>query len=64
MRLDLKLAIVKSGRPQYEIARELGVPESSLSKFIGGYGSLRPEQVKKLEAILRVEEETASGAIQ
>jgi hypothetical protein len=33
MRLDIKLAIVQSGRPQYAIAQELGVQESWLSKF-------------------------------
>jgi hypothetical protein len=30
MRLDIKLAIVKSGRPQYQIAQALGVPESTV----------------------------------
>jgi cyanate lyase len=52
MRLDIKLAIVKSGRPQYDIARELGVPESTLSKFVWGYGTLRPEQERKLAELL------------
>jgi plasmid maintenance system antidote protein VapI len=52
MRVDLKVAIVRSGRPQYEIAQELGVPESQLSKFIRGYGALSPEQAKKLREVL------------
>ncbi len=63
MRLDFKLAVIKSGRPQYEIAREVGVPESRLSKFIRGYGSLRPEQVEKLASILGLEQESAGGKV-
>ncbi len=54
MRLDLKLAIVQSGRPQYEVAQELGVSESQLSKFIRGYGTLRPERIEKLRALLEL----------
>ena len=38
MRIEIKLAIVRSGRPQYAIAHELGVHESRLSKFVRGYG--------------------------
>jgi hypothetical protein len=51
-RLDLKVAIVQSGRHQYEIARALGVSENALSKFIRGHGTLRPEYVEKLYTIL------------
>lgn len=54
MRLDIKLAIMQSGRPQYAIAQDIGVPESRLSKFIHGYGTLRQEQVEKLQALLRL----------
>jgi plasmid maintenance system antidote protein VapI len=57
MRLDIKLAIVKSGRPQYVIAQELGVPESTLSKFVRGYGALRPEQEQKLTEMLGLQGE-------
>jgi hypothetical protein len=52
MRLDIKLAIVKSGRPQYQIAQALGVPESTLSKFVRGYGTLQPEQEQQLADLL------------
>ena len=52
MRLDIKLAIVQSGRPQYAIAQQIGVPESRLSKFIHGYGTLNQEQEEKLHALL------------
>lgn len=50
--LDIKLAIVQSGQPQYAIAQQIGVPESRLSKFIRGYGTLRKEQVARLYELL------------
>ena len=51
-RLDLKVAIVQSGRHHYEIARAIGVSENALSKFIRGHGTLRPEHVEKLNTLL------------
>jgi hypothetical protein len=62
MRLDIKLAIVKSGRPQYDIAQELGVPESTLSKFVRGRGALRPEQERKLMELLGLRDEPSRVA--
>ena len=64
MRLDIKVAIVQSGKAQYEIAQEIGVPESRLSKFIRGYGTLKPEHIDKLYALLGLDqthEEVACG---
>jgi len=54
MRLDVKLAIVRSGRQQYEIAPLRGVSESTLSKFIYERGSLRPEQEARLAELLEL----------
>ncbi len=51
-RLDLKVAIIRSGRHQYEIARAIGVSENALSKFICGHGILRPEHLEKLNTLL------------
>ena len=62
MRLNVKLAIIKTGRPQYDIARELGVPESTLSKFVRGYGVLRPEQEQKLVELLGLQDDSADVA--
>ena len=56
MRLDIKLAVIQSGRPQYAIAQEIGVPESRLSKFIHGYGTLQREHVDKLYTLLGLEQ--------
>jgi DNA transposition AAA+ family ATPase len=57
MRLDVKLAIVKSGRPPWQIAQQIGVSENALSKFVRGHGSLRPEQERKLAELLGHQEE-------
>jgi plasmid maintenance system antidote protein VapI len=62
MRLDIKVAIVKSGRKQYEIAQELGVPESTLSKYVRGYGVLSQDQATKLAQLIGLEEEVIEGA--
>jgi transcriptional regulator with XRE-family HTH domain len=59
MRLDVKVAIVQSGRHQYEIAREIGISENSLSKYIRGHASLRVEHIKKLHDLLGLEAELA-----
>jgi transcriptional regulator with XRE-family HTH domain len=63
MRMDVKVAIIKTGRRQYEIARELGVRESQLSKFVGGYGTLRPEQLEKLASLLGLTQDPVRGTI-
>ena len=62
MRLDVKVAILKSGRKQYEIARELGIPESSLSKYIRGYGVLSPGHKSKLAQLIGLSQEGSAGA--
>jgi predicted transcriptional regulator len=62
MRLDIKVAIVKSGRKQYEIAQELGVPESTLSKYVRGYGVLSQDHATKLAQLIGLEEEVIEGA--
>jgi hypothetical protein len=59
--LDLKVAIVRSGKPQYWFAQEIGVSESRLSKCLRGYGSLRREQIEKLAELLGLQEGFVSG---
>ena len=44
MRLDYKLAILKSGRYQFEVAHASGLSEGRLSRFIRGREHLRPEE--------------------
>ena len=57
MHLDLKVTIVRSGKPQYWFAQQIGVSESRLSKYLRGYGSLRPEQLEKLAVLLGLQKE-------
>jgi hypothetical protein len=54
MRLDYKLAIVMSGRYQFEIARECGLSEGRLSRFLRGRERLRPEEEQRLRTVLGV----------
>jgi Helix-turn-helix len=62
MRLDIKVAIVKSGRKQYEIAQELGVPEATLSKYVRGYGVLSQDHATKLAQLIGLDEEGGASA--
>jgi len=52
MRLDYKLAVIKSGRFQYEIAAEVGVSEGRFSRFIRGREHLTTEEEQRLRTIL------------
>ena len=52
MNLSLKLAVVASGRPAYQIASELGITDTRLSKIILGLLQPRPEEQIKLATIL------------
>jgi hypothetical protein len=50
--MALKLAIIKTGRHQWEIAREAGIHEARLSKFIHGYGNLSEGEKHRLKPCL------------
>jgi hypothetical protein len=52
MRLDFKLAILKSGRFQFQIAHESGLSEGRLSRFVRGREDLRPEEEQRLRIVL------------
>jgi hypothetical protein len=52
MRLDIKFAILKAGKPQYQVAQAIGVSEYALSKYIRGRAKLTPEQEARLSAVL------------
>ena len=60
MQVNIKVAIIRSGRHQYEIARELGITENALSKFVRGHGQLPPEKVRALACLLDLEQEVVS----
>jgi hypothetical protein len=63
MRIAVKLAILQSRRPQYEIAQAIGVSEYRLSRYVHGRAELKPEQEAKLEELLNLSaaEEMVSG---
>lgn len=61
MRLEIKIAIIKTGQPQYQIAQALGVSEYALSKFIRGRGKLQPEQEARLTALLKLRDSSADA---
>ena len=52
MDIDLKVAILKSGKRQWEIAREARISESKLSKHLRGYGTLTDAEKHRLEEVL------------
>jgi plasmid maintenance system antidote protein VapI len=52
MRVDFKVAILKSGRYQFQIASECGLSEGRLSRFIRGREQLRPEEELRLRTVL------------
>jgi hypothetical protein len=58
MRIAVKLAILKSRRPQYELAQAIGVSEYRLSKYVHGCAELKPEQEAKLEELLNLRDQS------
>ena len=53
MDFALKLAILKSGKRQWEIAQEVGISESKLSKYLHGYALLNDGEQQRLQEILK-----------
>jgi hypothetical protein len=52
VRLDFKLAILKSGRYQFEIAHDAGLSEGRLSRFVRGREERRPDEERRLRTVL------------
>lgn len=52
MNIKLKTKIIKSGKPQIAIARKLKIPESHLSKIVGGWIDPKRELKEKIASIL------------
>jgi hypothetical protein len=50
MDFDLKLAILKSGKRQWDIAQKAGIRESKLSKYLHGYALLNDTERDRLSA--------------
>jgi len=54
MDVDLKVAILKSGKRQWEIAQEAGISESKLSKYLHGHGHLCEIELHRVYAVLKI----------
>ena len=64
MDVDLKVAIVRSGKCQWAIAQEAGISESKLSKHLHGHGQLNEAELHRLHTVLHMgveQEPVASG---
>jgi hypothetical protein len=61
MRIEVKVAILRSRRPQYELAQAIGVSEYRRSKYVNGRAELRPEQEAKLAALLNLRDRSADS---
>lgn len=54
MRIDLKLAVFRSGKRQWQTAQEANISKTRLSKYVNGYGRLKEEEKRRLEVVLGV----------
>ena len=52
MDIELKVAIFKSGKRQWEIAQEVGISESKLSRRLRGHGTLTDAEKDRLDEVL------------
>ena len=55
-RVEFKIAILRLGWHQYQVAMAAGLHESKLSAFLSGRTGLKRSQVAKLRDVLGMEE--------
>jgi hypothetical protein len=63
MDIELKVAIFKSGKCQWEIARAVGISESKLSQHLRGHGTLTDAEKHRLDEVLGVATERTDIAV-
>jgi hypothetical protein len=56
MNAKLKLCLAQTGRRQYQIAREVGLTENELSRFVRGRRSATADERRRLALVLGVSE--------
>jgi transcriptional regulator with XRE-family HTH domain len=56
-RLALRLAMVMSGKRQYEIAKLTGLSESAISKILANRRQVTPQEMAKLAEVLGTQQE-------
>jgi transcriptional regulator with XRE-family HTH domain len=54
MNIKLKLALIQSGRSQFEVAQQLGISETRLSRLVRGRLPPSDDEAKRIARILRV----------
>ena len=54
-RVEYKIAMLRLGQHQYEIAHAAGLHESQLSAFLSGRVGLNQRQIAQLQAVLGME---------
>lgn len=54
--IDLKIARIRQGWKQLEVAREAGIHQTRLSKIENGWEEPRPEEVAAIRAVLKLDE--------
>jgi hypothetical protein len=66
MDIALRVAIVKSGKHQWEIAQAAGISESKLSRHLRGRGQLSEAELRRLYTILErgVEQEPVATGVE
>lgn len=57
MNLSLKIAILKSGQPQWGVAQAAGLGPVRLSMLVRGHAVPRPDEAARLSAALDVPQE-------
>jgi transcriptional regulator with XRE-family HTH domain len=57
MASPLKIAIVRSDKLQYQVAKEIGVHESRMSQLVHGHRAPRRSEKKALARVLRTPED-------
>ena len=62
MNAKLKLFLSRTGRRQYEIAREIGLTENELSRIVRGRRPATPEERRRLAQALGLSERELFGA--
>jgi plasmid maintenance system antidote protein VapI len=50
--LEIRIAILRTGKRHYQIAQEIGVTETRFSGFLQGRRQLPPEAVTRLQEML------------
>ncbi len=52
---QIRRAVDESGLSRYRICKDLGIPESSLSRFMAGHGAMSLQRIDELAEYLGLE---------